>query len=56
MKHSEMSKLTQEHTTKMEGKALVNEPRTLLRDNSIGNYLRKLADFDSSMKPSWKTK
>ena len=31
MKHSKMSKRVQEHTAKMEGKAIVNESRTLLR-------------------------
>ena len=51
MKHSEMSKLAKEHTTQMEGKAIVNELLTLLRNNSIGNNLRMLASFDSSMKP-----
>ena len=33
MKHSEMSKLVQEHTAKMEGKAIVNETSSLHRGN-----------------------
>ena len=43
MKHSEMSKLVQEHTAKMEGKAIVNELWTLLRNNSISYNLKKVS-------------
>ena len=45
MKHSEMSKLVQEHTAKMEGKAIVNELWTLLRNNSISYNLKKVSQF-----------